>query len=719
MAVISWHSRVPFIPQMEGVECGAASLAMVLAAHGHYVPLPEVREACGVSRDGASAHAIVRAARDYGLDAEGVSVGVEELASLPLPAILHWDFRHFVVLERIGTRGACIVDPGLGRLTVDSLELRRKFTGVAIAMTPGDSFLTRPARRPTIARYRTLLGDVLPSLALVVTASLLLHIPAAVLPVGIQFLVDRVIMPQHEPWLWALGLGLAGSVLGRALLALVRGWVLQATQLAMDAALMATFLEHLLHLPLSFFLQRKVGDLAQRVQAATVVREVLSTRALSTLLDGLQLVVYAALMFAYDSCLAAAVTGLGLVRVALILFLRSYKRQLVTAEQAALGRESSALVEAFASIETTKACQAEAMVFARWADRTVERINRGLERARVDIASEHVMSFLQGAALALVFLVGGQAVVEERMTFGTFSSFLILQGLFLGPLESLLATVDQLQYVGNQLLRVDDVLETRREVSGSLAPSRLQGHIVLADVSFAYSPGSQPTLRDISLEIRAGEKVALVGPSGAGKSTLARLLLGMHQPSKGRILLDGRDLRELNLAVIRRQMGVVLQETFLFDDTVRANLCLNDPGLPLERLRAAASRACISEVIDALPLGYDTPIGENGRRLSGGERQRLALARALVSNPSLLLLDEATSALDLDTEARVHGNLAALGCTRVVIAHRLATVQDADRIIVVAAGRIVQIGRYQRLVEEPGLFREIVAAMDRSMAAPA
>ncbi|HEX9082137.1 MAG TPA: ATP-binding cassette domain-containing protein, partial [Holophagaceae bacterium] len=348
----------------------------------------------------------------------------------------------------------------------------------------------------------------------------------------------------------------------------------------------------------------------------------------------------------------------------------------------------------------------------RWADRMAERVNAGLERRSLEILSGQGMILLQGLAMAAVTWLGGRAVLEERMTVGVFASFITLQGLFLTPLESLLDALTQLQFMGNHLERLDDVLETAQEASGTLDPGRLKGAIELEDVTFSYGPGAPPVVRDIHLSIRPGEKIALVGPTGAGKSTLARLLLGMHLPSKGRIRFDGHELRDLDLPKLRNQMGVVLQETFLFDDTVRANLSLNDPEIPLERLKWAADQACIRQVVEAMPQGFNSPVGDNGTLLSGGQRQRLSLARALAHDPAILLLDEATSALDLETEAELHANLARLGCTRILIAHRLATVRDADRIFVLQEGRLVQEGNYDSLKATPGLFQELVKVME-------
>lgn len=705
--------RVPFQPQMEVTECGAASLAMVLAYHGHHAALPEVRQACGVSRNGANAKSIVQAARTYGLDAKGAKLTeLSQLSQLPLPAILHWDFNHFLVLERLTKRGLVVVDPASGRRTFGLEEAGRRFTGVALVLQPADTFKARPRSRPSLGRYRDLLNHSLPSLGQLLLASLTLQILGLAFPVANQLLLDRVVVPQQEAWLWGLAIGLGAALAGKALLMVVRSWVVQSLQAAMDLSLMERFMGHLLKLPMNFFLQREAGDLVQRVQSNTTLRNLFSSQSVSAILDAFLLLGYAGLMLAYNWKLGLVVLTLGSVRVGILWALKDRNQQLMASELASAGREGGALVEALTGLETTKASGAGSRMVQRWMHRMVERVNSHLDRRRIEIASSQGMVVLQGITLAAVFWVGGREVLAHRMTLGVFASFIALQNLFMGPLESLLNAVNQLQYVGNHLRRLDDVLETDQEPSGAMIPERLQGAIEFQDVSFAYSPGAPPAVQHVSLTIHPGEKIALVGPSGAGKSTLARLLLGMHLPDAGAIRFDGRNLRELDLAQLRNQMGVVLQEIFLFNDTVRANLCLNDPEIPMERLRWAARMACVEDVIEALPKGYDSAIGENGSSLSGGQRQRLNLARALAHQPAVLLLDEATSSLDLETEAKVHANLASLDCTRILIAHRLATVRDADRILVVHGGQIVQTGTYEELAQQPGLFQVLVQAME-------
>lgn len=705
--------RVPYVAQMEMAECGAACLAMVLGAHGHHVPLPEVRRACGVSRDGASALGVVNAARTYGLQAAGRKVeDPAALAALALPAVLHWDFNHFVVLERIDARGATIVDPRAGRARIDARELGERFTGVVLLFEPGPDFQPRKARRPSLARYRALLAGLLPNLGQVLLASLALQLLALAAPLATQFLVDRVLAPQQEPWLWALAAGLAVAGVAKLVLALVRSWVLQGVQNALDASLMSRFLDHLLHLPLGFFLRREAGDLVERVQANAMLRTLFGSQSISALLDALMLGAYLVLMLAMYLPLGLLLLGFAVVRIVQLLALRRQTRRFMTSELAGAGREEAALVNALSGIELTRAIGAERHVVGRWQEEMVHATNSRLQRRQLDITANQAMGVLRAFVTAAVLWIGGLAVISQEMTLGVFAAFVTLQSLFLAPLDSFVTAAMELQLLGTHLRRMDDVLETPIESSGGEDPGRLRGGIELEGVSYRHDARSPPVLDNVSIRIEPGEKVAIVGRSGAGKSTLARLLLGMHAPDAGSVRFDGRDLSSLSLRALRRQVGVVLQEPFLFDESVRANLALHDPMMSLAQMQDAAALACIDDVIEALPQGYDTRVGEGGGRLSGGQRQRLCLARALAHRPAILLLDEATSALDLATEARVHANLAALKYTRIVIAHRLGTVLDADRILMLEGGRVVQQGRYEDLAAVNGPFRRLVESLD-------
>ena len=711
-----FHRRVRFVPQLEASECGAASLAMVLEWHGHSAPLAKVRSACGISRDGTTAHSILKAANAFGLDGEAVTLELNHLGWLPLPAILHWDFSHFLVLEKLTTEGAILVDPASGRRSVTTEELHRRFTGVALVFAPSDSFTKLRRQKPSLRRYRSVISNSVPSLTSILVASLVLQAVGMAFPIATQLLIDRAITPHDISWLFAIGIGLAGATAAKVAFGAARAKIIQSLQARIDTELLSNFVDHLLFLPLGFFSQRSTGDLLQRVQANEFVRDVITSKSVSALLDSLLLAGLAVLMLAYSLPLAGIVISFGIIRIVLLLAFRDRSQQLMSTELVASGKEWAVLVESLTTLETLKASGTEQRMASKWVDRMVVRVNAGLQRRKLEHGASQWMTLMQGASGAAVLWLGGNEVLAGRMTLGTFASFISLQGLFLTPLESLVSAVSQFQFLGNQLGRLDDVLETPREASGAADPGKLSGSISLLGVDFAYGPEAPLALEGICLSISPGEKIALVGPSGAGKSTLARLLMGLHLPTKGEIRFDDRNLKDLDLQMVRKQMGIVLQDTFLFDDSIHANLTLNDPTIPVEMIRWATKQACILDAIEGLPKGFETIVGENGHSLSGGQRQRLSIARAIVHCPSILLLDEATSALDLTTEAMIHSNIAGLGCTRIVIAHRLATVRDADRILVIVGGRIVQSGKFEALLKEQGPFQEIVSAMETAIA---
>jgi len=702
--------KVPFVPQMEAAECGAACLAMVLGAHGRHAPLSEVREACGVTRDGTTALAVLRAGERFGLAGDGVKADLGDLRLLPLPAILHWGFDHFVVLERAGRRGAVIVDPASGRRRAGPRELDRQFTGAALVFEPGPGFTRRAAPRPSLARYRGVLRESLPALAFLLLAAAGLQALALAGPVSSRILLDHVILPRREPWLWVLAAILAAAGLASVLLNFLQGRIAAHLHARMDDALMTAFLRHLLRLPWSFFARREPGDLLARASSLAAVREFLGGRLARAFLDGTLLLAYAALMVAYHPGLGLLVLALGGAEAGTSALLRERARQMAASEAAAEGREAGALMEALTAFETVKATGGGPRMVLRWVHRMAARVEAGLARQRLELAAGAALDALSGAGAAAVFLLGGREVLAGRMTLGVFVAFLALQSLFLAPLGALLEAWTGVLHLGIHLRRLDDVLETAPEPSGTLDPGPIRGAISLSGVTFAPAPGAAPVLQGISFDVAPGEKIALVGPSGAGKSTLARILLGLQAPTGGTVRFDGIDARELDLRALRRHMGAVLQEDTVFDGTFRANVALGAADPSPERLDRAARLACLEEVILTRPGGWSAQVGEGGGTLSGGQRQRLCLARALARDPAILVLDEATSSLDLATEGRIHRNLASLACTRILVAHRLATVVDADRILLLDGGRIVQEGTYGDLAARPGPFREMARA---------
>lgn len=703
--------RVPFVPQMEASECGVACLSMILRYYGAAYPLSALRTACETGRDGVSAAKIYRAALRYGLSVKALRVEADQLANMPLPAVAHWEFNHFVVLAALDARGALIVDPALGERRVSHAELSSAFTGVLLTFQPSPAFRPHASRSESLGRLLRVLRSFKLGGAALVGAVLVLELLGLLLPAGSQVLIDHVLIPGRERWLWPLLVAVGVCSLLSVITVGMRDAVLRRLYFAADAELASTFTERLLALPLAFFELRSAGDLMQRVEAQRTVRDAV-LRAMIALLDGLLLLGYGALMLAYDVRVGAAILGLAALHAAAVLATRRAVAHATASELAAQGRETQVVVEALAAPELVRAFGAEELLEQRQEERCIARLNAEVAQRSVSERALQLSSAAEGLAHAVVIGLGGQLVLSDQITLGVFSGLLTLQGLFQKPLRSVVDSVSLFGRMRAVFARLDDVLAEPRVEPGTVHLARPRGELQLRGVSFRHEGQAAPLCRELDVTIAPGEKVALVGRSGQGKSTLLRLFAGLLCPSEGQVLIDGVDLRSIAPESLARYVGVVLQEPLLLDDSVRANLTLSAPDASEQDLLFATRVACINERIARLRDGYETQLGAGAARLSGGERQRLALARAVVRRPRILLLDEATSSLDLATEARVHQNLGELGCTRVIVAHRLATVRDADRILVIEGGKIVQQGSYQQLLQSSGLFAQLVKSAE-------
>lgn len=707
--------RVPYVPQMEATECGVACLAMVLRYHGAAHPLAALRAACNVGRDGVSAAQLHRAAGGFGLKPRALRVDPQSLAKLPLPAIVHWEFNHFVVVARMDRRSVDIVDPAFGERRLSVAEFSDKFTGVALTFERDATFTPRTLRSASFHHVLGVLRTLRAGGIALLTAVLLLELLGLLLPAGNQLLIDHVLVPGRTSWVWPLLIGMGACVLATLVTTALRDRVLRRLHFAVDVELAAAFGDRLLALPLSFFEQRSPGDLMQRIEAQRNVRDAL-LRGVTCALDALLLIGYGALAFAYSLPIGAVVAALSLLRAGMVVSSRRAVARATASELAAQSSEAQVVVEALSAPELVRAFGAEELMAQRFEERHIRRLNAELTQRSVGARARELGSASDGLAHAAVIWLGGLEVLDERMTLGVLMGLVTLQGLMCKPLQALVEGIASIDRTRSVFARLDDVFGERAPEAATLPAPDLSGSVEIERVTFRHPGQARAVCEELSLRITAGEKIALVGRSGQGKSTILRLLAGLLTPTQGRVLLDGVELQRIAHADLARQVGVMLQEPFLLNDSVRANLTLSAPDAPESVLREAARLACIDERIAGLPRGYDTLIGEGGARLSGGERQRLALARALVRQPRLLLLDEATSSLDLATERCVHENLRSIGCTRVVIAHRLETVRDADRILVIDGGRIVQQGSYETLRRAPGMFAELALRAERRSA---
>lgn len=711
--------RVTPLRQDSEIDCGPTCLAMILARYGRRTTVADVAERCRTGRGGVNASDLARAARTYGLRVEAFSLALDRLVDLPCPAVLHWNFSHFVVLESFDGRRATVVDPARGRRRVTRREMSESFTGVALAMSPGSRFDPRdsedvePAWR-ILARRAMRAPGVRPLLRQVLATSLLLQAVSLVGPVLTKVIVDQVLPTQSVTALEVVGLGLGVILVVYLVASLLRALVLVTLTAKLDAEIMVSFVDHVLTLPFRYFQEHSTGDLLNRLASNTQIRALLSNQIVTALLDGSFVVIYGVVLFVAAPQFGAVALAFAVVQVVLILATRRAMTRLVVEELATQSTSQAYLVEAISGMESVKASGVEDRALTHWSGLLGAQLEASMRRSRLTSVLTVLTSTIQFASSVMLLWIGASLVLSGSLSLGSMLALVALAQLFLSPVNTLVRAALQLQQIGGHLERIANVLRVPPEQDLRLvspAPP-LHGAIELDDVSFRYDRGSAWAVRGFSLRIEPGQRIALVGRSGSGKSTLAKLILGLHQPTEGTVRFDGRDLAGMDLGTVRAQCGVVMQDPALFNDTVRRNIAYHDPDLGLDAVERAAVRAEIHEDIAALPLGYDTTIAERGTAMSGGQRQRLAIARALAAEPVLLVLDEATSDLDTRTEARVTANLAQVGCTTVVIAHRMSTVRDADVILVMDQGQVVERGDHDELLGRDGLYADLVRSQD-------
>lgn len=705
--------RIPYYQQLEVSDCGAACLAMSLAFHGRGESPEEVRRATKTSRGGVNAAAIVEAARVYGMNARGVRVEPEGLRYLSRGAILHWEFNHFVVFDRVGRGGVDVLDPAIGRIQVPWDQFSKSFTGVAIELEPGGAFVRTSGRRRGSWRYVKPLLKQSRLLTKVLVTSGLIQLFALVTPILMGVVVDRVVPFGDRSLLLSVALGLAAMVAFHMFSTFVRGHLLVAVRAHLDRTLSSSFIEHLVKLPYQFFLQRSTGDLMTRLNSNVTVREILTGGAISTLLDGLLVTAYLILIFAQSAAMGAVVLVLAGLQVSIPIVSHRSIQRLMAENLQAQARSQGYLAQMVAGIETLKAVGAEGRAVSQWANLFVDEINASVARGRLNTVIETLTTALRVASPVVVLAVGTLGVLNGDLSLGTMLALSALATGFLMPLSNLVITGLQLQVLGSYMERINDVLDASpEEQPGEVeAAGELSGRITLEQVSFRYAESDPDVVKDVSLEIEPGRTLGIVGRSGSGKSTLAHLVLGLYSPTGGRVLYDGRDLRELEAGSVRRQLGIVPQNSFLFGTSIRANISLTKPDATSDEIERAARLACIDDDIAAMPLGYDTILADGGASLSGGQRQRIALARALVHEPAILVLDEATSSLDAITEAKIYENLERLATTRIVIAHRISTIARCDLILVMEDGRFIERGRHDELMARGGRYSELARSL--------
>jgi ABC-type bacteriocin/lantibiotic exporter with double-glycine peptidase domain len=697
------NKRVPVIFQLNAVECGAACLAMILSYYGRNTRVSECRKLMGIGRDGVSARQITETARHFGLTPTAMGIADHTaFAEIPLPAILHWEGKHFVVLEKWSPKSIEIVDPAMGRTQINYSEFAKLFSGVAITFAPSTTFKTKEAEFQW-GIWRKSLQQVMMARGFwvrVLVLSLILQGLGVVLPWINQILIDEVLPSQNINWLWGLAVGAAGLVLSLSLMGYARSRILIHLYTKIDREMMSGFFMHLLSLPFQFFQQRNSGDLMMRLGSNSTIRDTLTSELFATLLDAVLAVTYFVILL-YNASWMLIVVGVFVVIETLITFFTDAKmRYLAQRNIVAESEMRSYLIESLTGIATVKTSGIENRVMSRWRELFDKQMTAYLRSSQLGLGVSSVLDLVRSAAPTLLMILGVAQVMQGELTLGRMTALNTFAMSLLSPLLSIVSKMRDFRMLTVHVERIADVMlePPEQEQTSDKKVFRLRGAIMLRNVCFRYSTYAPWVLRNVSVYVKPGQKIGIVGGTGSGKSTLAKLMLGLHPATEGTVYFDAFSLKNINHQMLRAQCGVVLQDPFLFSGSIRDNITISNDKIPLKQVVWAAKMACIHDEIMQMPMQYDTRVAEGGSGFSGGQIQRLVLARALVNRPAVLLLDEATSHLDSLTEANVEENLNRLACTRIVIAHRLSTIRNADQIFVMEQGQIVEQGTHEYLV---------------------
>ncbi|KAM3091409.1 NHLP family bacteriocin export ABC transporter peptidase/permease/ATPase subunit [Phormidesmis sp. 146-35] len=711
--------QTPTLLQMEAVECGAAALGILLGYYDRIVPLAELRQVCGVSRDGSKASNILNAARSYGLKTKGFKVDLDGLRKLECPYIVFWNFNHFLVVEGFTKDSVYLNDPATGPRTVSPAEFDQSFTGVVLVGEPGPEF--QPGgRKPslTLALWERLQSSI-GALVYCVIAGLLLVIPGLAMPAFSQAFVDNVLIEGRNDWLQPLILGIIFTAVLSGFLTLLQLQFLRRMKIKLAVGMSSRFLWHILRLPVSFYDQRFAGEISSRIRLNDSLASLLSGRLATTVISAVTVVFYAVVMLQYDVVLTAI--GMAFVVVNVSVW-RWVSRQRVDGNLRLMqeqGKVNGVSISGLQSMETLKASGLESEFFSRWAGYYAKAINAKQEMDTTNQTLGVLPLFLTSITSMLLLVVGGLRVMDGVLSIGMLIAFQSLMQRFLEPVNSLVGLAGELQEMEGNLGRLDDVLRNeidpivQKEITAPLdelsaANVRLQGYIELRNLTFGYNRSAPPLIENLSLALKPGQRVALVGGSGSGKSTVAKLVCGLYEPWSGEILFDGQSRAQLPRSIITHSMALIEQDISLFAGSVRDNLTLWDSTVPFSNLVRACKDAAIQEVVLSMPGGYNADLAEGATNLSGGQRQRLEIARALVNNPAILVMDEATSALDSEAERVIDQKLRERGCTCVIVAHRLSTIRDCDEIIVFDRGKVVQRGTHETLQQVEGKYLQLI-----------
>lgn len=706
---------VPVIMQMEALECGAASLAMVLAYYGKWLPLEQVRFDCGVSRDGSNARNILKAARSYGLAAKGYRYEPNDLRrDGKFPCIIHWNFNHFVVLDGFRGNKAILNDPAKGKYAVSLKTFDDSFTGICLLFEPTEDF-TPGGKPPSVLAYaKKRLKGAGSAVAFAAITALITAITGVISPAFSRVFVDRLLTGKNPEWFIPFIIGL--SLLG--ILQLVVGWINAVYSLKINGKLAmvgsTTFMWKVLRMPMEFFSQRMAGDIQGRQSSnASIAGSLVNTFA-PLALNAVMMVFYLVVMIRYSLLL----TVIGILSVLINLVFSniiSKKRINITRVQMRdSGKLAGATVAGIEMIETIKASGAENGFFEKWAGYQASANTQQVKFQKLNQLLGQLPALVSSVCNTAVLMVGVYLAMQGRFTVGMIMAFQGFLGSFISPATSLISAGQSLQEMRTEMERIEDVMRYPTDVpedepvSDNCEYDKLSGNIEMKNVTFGYSRLAEPLIENFNLSLKTGSRVAFVGPSGCGKSTLSKLISGLYKLWSGEILFDGKKISEIDRSVFTGSLAVVDQDIILFEDTIANNIKMWDNSIEDFEMIMAARDAQLHEDIMQREGGYQYKMTEGGKDFSGGQRQRMEIARVLAQDPTIIILDEATSALDAKTEYNVVNSIKDRGITCIVVAHRLSTIRDCDEIIVMDNGRVAERGTHDELMKNGGMYAELV-----------
>ncbi|WP_419890836.1 peptidase domain-containing ABC transporter [Paenibacillus xylanexedens] len=710
--------KVPVKLQMNQYDCGPSCLHMLLAYHGYEADFTDLKERfamLGNGRDGSSMLKMKEVAQTYHLKGIAKKAPVETLNNDFLPVICFWEDSHFVVLERIKTGGQfIIVDPALGRLVISTHEFTEKYSGIFLLVYPDDGFVPLSEKKISkVAYFKDLIRSNKKYFGWTILLALGLQLVSVAFPFLMQVSIDAATSGEGYSLFPVLITSIVLLTLFQIGFSYMKDMCIVRLQELLDSQLTTNFVSHMLRLPYQYFEIRSRGDLMLRINSNTTIREILSQKMISTLINLFLIVVTFTYIIIQSRLIAFTLLGVGMVQILVFVYTRSRFKKLTQTQIVAQSLAGSFMTEVLEGISTIKSLGIEERTGEKWRALFMRQLATVKEKAIFQTRVNTVTNTLSFMTPMLILLVGLYQIMQGNMTLGMLVSFQSLAALFLGPLNSLALMLNEFVMADALLDRIYDVIQAEesnkfKKKTPTLRDVKLNGDITIDQVSFRYTDYGEDVLKNINITIKAGQRVALVGKSGSGKSTLAKLLVGLYTPTQGNIYFDGVVVEELEQQDIRSQISIVLQDNFVFNNTVHDNIRLHAADSTLEDVMIAAKLADIHADIEKMPMKYNTLISEAGSNLSGGQKQRVALARALVSRPKVLLLDEATSALDTVTEATIAHNLNMLKCTQIIIAHRLSTIRSADTIYVLDQGELVDAGTHDELIGRCKSYNDLV-----------